>query len=91
VGRKPSRRLLNVLRTTVDQLERNTDLAPGDPALVQLKGILLRRIADLEVAAAPVSDLETDLLSVVDAPAVSEEARDSLPAEVMHEAGTPEA
>ena len=75
MGQRPSRRLLNVLRTTVDQLERNTDLAPGDPALVHLKGLLLLRIAELEAATAglPVPELEADLLSVVDAPAVSAE------------------
>jgi hypothetical protein len=46
--RRPSCRLLNILRSTVDQLQRNTDLGPSDPALKQLKGALLQRIADLE-------------------------------------------
>jgi hypothetical protein len=61
MGRSPSRRLLSVLRATVDQLEKNTDLAPDDPGLVDLKRILLRRIADLQA-------FESSPLDVVTAP-----------------------
>jgi hypothetical protein len=46
--RTPSRGLLNALRTTISQLEKATDLGPGDPALAELKHILLRRVAELE-------------------------------------------
>ena len=49
MGSRPSRELLNVLRRTVDQFERNTDLAPDDPALVELKRLLLCRIAELQM------------------------------------------
>src|SRR5258708_40343840 len=46
---RPSRELLNVLRRTVDQFEKNTDLAPDDPVLVELKHVLLQRIAELQM------------------------------------------
>lgn len=78
--RRPSRGLLDVLRSTVDQIGRNTDLAPGDPALTRLKGALLRSIADLEL-------VDTSLVSVVDTAAALNDGRAPLPAEVVHEAG----
>jgi hypothetical protein len=80
---RPSRRLVSVLRSTIDQLARNTDLAPDDPALTQLKGALLRRVADLEL-------LDTPLVSGVDTAAVLNDGRAPLPAEVVHEAGSTE-
>jgi len=48
MSRIPSNGLLKALRTTVSQLEKATDLGPGDPALVELKRILLRRVGELE-------------------------------------------
>jgi hypothetical protein len=80
---RPSRRLVNVLRSTIDQLGRNTDLATDDPALTKLKGALLRRVADLQLA-------DTPLVSGVDTAAVLNDGRASLPAEVVHGAGSPE-
>ena len=47
---RPSRELVDALRRAVDQVERNTDLAPDDPALVHLKKILVLRIAALKGA-----------------------------------------
>jgi hypothetical protein len=72
----------------VKQLEGNTDLAPGDAALTHLKGILLRRIAELEVAEAdPVSDVKTNPLSVLGT-GVSKDRSASLRAEVVYQDDT---
>ena len=43
------RRLVWILRSTIEQLERNTDLRPDDAVFIELKQILLRRIAELEL------------------------------------------
>ncbi len=45
--------LVEVLRSTLKQLEKNEDLAADDPALAELKGSILRTIAELEVGKAP--------------------------------------
>jgi hypothetical protein len=50
MGARPSHDLVKTLRKVLRQLEEATD--PGDPALARLKSILLRRIADIEVAGA---------------------------------------
>jgi len=47
---KSSEQLINVLRATVVQVEQASGVAPDDPALVELKRIVLHRIADLELA-----------------------------------------
>ena len=47
---RPSGELVDALRRAVDQVERNTDLAPDDPALAHLKKILVLRIAELKGA-----------------------------------------
>lgn len=76
---RPARRLLKVLRATVDQLGRNTDLAPDDLVLTRLKRALLRRIADLEIA-------DASLVSVVDTAAVLYDGGAPVPVKVAHEA-----
>ncbi len=48
--RRPSSKLLEILLTTIDQLEKDTDFGPGDPTLTELKRILVLRIAELEAA-----------------------------------------
>jgi hypothetical protein len=42
--------LLEILRSTLARVEQSADLAPDDPALVQLRRLVLRLIAELEVA-----------------------------------------
>lgn len=44
--------LAEALRQTIRTLEQNTDLSPDDPALIELRQILSRRIAEFEAAAA---------------------------------------
>jgi hypothetical protein len=41
------------VRSTLDRLQRSEELAPDDPALAELKGSVLSKIAELEVAKAP--------------------------------------
>ena len=45
--------LVNVLRLTLEHLERSEELATDDPALAELKGSLLSNITELEVAKTP--------------------------------------
>jgi hypothetical protein len=47
MGRRPSARTVNTLRTTIEQLENAPDVAPDAP-VPELKRVLLRRIADLD-------------------------------------------
>jgi hypothetical protein len=47
--------LIEVLRSTLQRLEQHEDLASDDPALAELKGSILRTIAELEVTKAPLS------------------------------------
>lgn len=67
MGRTFSRGLLAALCTTVNQLERNSDLAPDDRALTWLKGMLLRRITGLEVVERP--PVSREVLHETEAPA----------------------
>lgn len=41
------------MRSTLDRLQRSEELAPDDPALAELKGSVLSKIVELEVAKAP--------------------------------------
>jgi hypothetical protein len=41
-------RLIEVLRTTIAEVEQQCGLAPDDPSLATLKKILLVKVADLE-------------------------------------------
>lgn len=41
--------LAEVLRETIRRVERGTDVSPDDPALIELKRIILLRIASLEL------------------------------------------
>jgi hypothetical protein len=68
--RVPTPKLLSVLRTTVSQLEKNTDLAPDDPALADLKKALLHRIANLQMESAPESNPSPEKPIEVPNPAV---------------------
>jgi len=47
-----SQRLAEVLRDTVRRVELNNDMSPNDPALLELKRLLLLKIAALESEAA---------------------------------------
>ena len=40
--------LIEMLRTTMEKVERTSGVEPDDPALVELKNILSRRVAALE-------------------------------------------
>ena len=51
-------RLLAALRATLLQMENSTEVSPDDSALVALKSILLRRIADLEAEEAAIAEPE---------------------------------
>ncbi len=48
--RRPSGRLLEVLLTTIEQLEKDTDFGPADPTVTELKRIVVLRLAELEGA-----------------------------------------
>ena len=48
--RRPSGKLLEVLLTTIEQLEKDTDFGPGDPTVTELKRILVLRLAECEGA-----------------------------------------
>jgi hypothetical protein len=54
MGPRPSRSLLEILRSTVVQVEKNSDLAPDDPAVVEFKRTIMRSIAELEAAVSSV-------------------------------------
>lgn len=41
--------LAEVLRETIKRLEQGSDVSPDDPALIELKRIILLRIAALEL------------------------------------------
>jgi hypothetical protein len=60
MGPRPSRSLLQILRSTVEQVEKNSDLAPDDPAVVEFKRTIMRSIAELETA---VSSVPTEVIS----------------------------
>ena len=47
---RPTRPTIDALRQTLIQVEEQVGLAPDDVCLVELKRILLNRVADLEVA-----------------------------------------
>jgi hypothetical protein len=44
-----SSQLADVLRETIRRVEQGTDVSPDDPALLELKRIILLRIAALEL------------------------------------------
>lgn len=44
-----SNQLAEVLRETIRRVEQGTDVSPDDPALLELKRIILLRIAALEL------------------------------------------
>lgn len=47
---KISHGLVEVLRSTIAQVEQNADLHPDDPAIVELKSSIVRTVAELEIA-----------------------------------------
>ncbi len=49
---RPTREVLEGLRLTLQKLEQNFDSVEDEPAMADLKRILLLRIADLEAAEA---------------------------------------
>jgi hypothetical protein len=42
--------LVEILRSTLARVEQSADLSPDDPAVVKLRNLVLRLIAELEVA-----------------------------------------
>ena len=46
---RPTPDLLQVLRSTLERLEKNRELRPDDPALQQFKRSILRLMADLQL------------------------------------------
>jgi hypothetical protein len=50
MGQLSSPKLIGALRRTIERVEHTEGVAPDDPALVHLKRILLKRIAELETA-----------------------------------------
>lgn len=74
--RRPSSKVLEVLLTTIEQLEKDTDFGPGDPTVTELKRIVVLRLAKLEGAptntssqvgefAASEGPLESDHLTIL--------------------------
>jgi hypothetical protein len=51
-----SPQLLEVIRVAVRQVEQSSGVAPGDPAIVELKHKVVRTIGELEVAKAKWQD-----------------------------------
>ena len=47
-----SEQLILALQTTLAEVETSSGIPPDDPAIVSLKSIILRKIADLELAKA---------------------------------------
>ncbi|HTW61544.1 MAG TPA: hypothetical protein VMD55_07010 [Terracidiphilus sp.] len=60
--------LVEVLRSTLKQLEQNEDLASDDPALAELKGSILRTIAELEIGKTPKSPAQQRILWITPKP-----------------------
>ena len=55
--------LINVLRATLDRIERSGEVDPSDPAFVQLKRSVTRAMAEFEVTRSKSSrELEPPLL-----------------------------
>jgi hypothetical protein len=63
MGPRPSRSLLEILRSTAEKVELNSDLSPDDPAVVEFKRAIMHSIAELEVVA---SSVPTELVSQAD-------------------------
>jgi hypothetical protein len=47
---KISPRLVDVVRSTIVQVEQTADLPPDDPAIVELKSSIVRSVTELEIA-----------------------------------------
>jgi hypothetical protein len=45
-----SPRLVDVVRSTIIQVEQTADLSPDDPAIVELKSSIVRSVTELEIA-----------------------------------------
>jgi hypothetical protein len=56
MGPRPSRSLIEILRSSAEKVELNSDLLPDDPAVVEFERGIVRSIADLEVAGASAAD-----------------------------------
>jgi hypothetical protein len=54
-----SRSLVEILRSTLGKLEQGADFRQDDPAVAELKRHVVRAIAELEVAKASESTLES--------------------------------
>jgi hypothetical protein len=61
-----SRQLAEILHDTIRCVEQGTDVGPDDPALLELKRIILLKVAALEMAASQESSTQ--------APAIPPEA-----------------
>lgn len=59
---KPYSKLIEILRFTLDQVEKDACFDKKSPAVVELKQSLLRRIVDLESKGRAASDREADRL-----------------------------
>ena len=60
--------LVEVLRSTLKQLEQNEDLASDDPALAELRASILRTIAEIEVGKTPKSPTQQRILWITPKP-----------------------
>jgi hypothetical protein len=47
-----SPRLINVIRSAVEQVEQSSGVAPDDPAIVELKQNVVRAVGELEITKA---------------------------------------
>jgi hypothetical protein len=57
--------LKGLLRTTLTEVERSTELGDNDPALVELKHSLVRSVAELEVKREQGSQIDADTVPEV--------------------------
>jgi hypothetical protein len=60
--------LVEVLRSTLKQLEQNEDLASDDPALAELKGSIVRAITELEIGKTPKFPIQQRILWITPKP-----------------------
>ena len=65
MGSRPSRSLIEILRSTAEKVELNSDLAPDDPAVIEFKRSIMLSIAELEINA---STAPNELVSQTDKP-----------------------
>jgi hypothetical protein len=71
---RPSVGLIDVLRSTISRLERAPDIGPDDPAVITLKRILLRRIAEIQEAPSQEEPVQGEPTSQTEAPVIETES-----------------